>query len=318
MEPLAFVEIVNRHRDVLARHPVYRWPIRVGRGYDADVIVDDPFVAPRHLQIEPAGDGRYAVSDLQSLNGISVSPSERRISAAEVGPDDLVRLGRTQIRIRAPSYPMSEERPLRAAAFYRRPSVFALAAAVVIALILWNLWIMTSDQEEKYTIWLSVLPLLAAVAVWISIWSLVSRTVGGRSNFAAHGFVACAGFAALALSETLFEYLSFGFDLRWIQYLSFAAGAAIFAYMVYRHLRLNSRALRRTLAIAGVVVSIVLYGAAAGLQVATELAQEGLQRYDGSVKAPMFLFVSGASPEAFVSDGESLKRKVDAAARVER
>ena len=39
MEPLAYVEVVDRHLDVLSRHPVHRWPLKIGRGYDADVIV---------------------------------------------------------------------------------------------------------------------------------------------------------------------------------------------------------------------------------------------------------------------------------------
>lgn len=313
MDALAFVEIVDRHRDVLGRHPVYRWPVRVGRSYEADVILEDPFVAARHLQIEPAGDGRYAVTDLQSVNGIFVSPSEQRIAAAEVGPDDLVRLGRTQIRIRPPSYPVAEERPMRATAVYRRPAAFLTAAAVATALAFWNLWVMTTEEEEKYTIWFSSIPLFVAVAVWISVWSLVGRATGGRANFAAHGFVACVGFTLLMLAEIFFTYLSFGLDARWLQHAGTVAGAALFAYMIYRHLRLNSRAALRRLAITGAVVSVLLYAGVTGMQFATESAQEGAQRFDGALKAPVFLFVAGRAPEALVADSQSLKRKVDAA-----
>ena len=60
MEPLAFVEIIDRHKDVLARHAVYRWPATIGRGYGADVIVDDPYIAPVHVTIEPATDEEQA------------------------------------------------------------------------------------------------------------------------------------------------------------------------------------------------------------------------------------------------------------------
>ena len=78
MEPLAFVEIVDRHGDVLARHPVYRWPASIGRGYQADVIIDDAFVAPVHAAIElhkrrlqlflPADDGFDGFDDLAALD----------------------------------------------------------------------------------------------------------------------------------------------------------------------------------------------------------------------------------------------------------
>lgn len=317
MEPLAFVEVLGRHNDVLARHAVYHWPARVGRGYDTDVILDDRFVAAQHLRIEPAADGRFALTDLQSLNGLSLPPSNQRVSAAEVGPDDVVRLGQTQLRIRAPSYAVRAERPLRATAMYRRPVAFAIMAAVLLGLAFWNSWVVATHEEERAVLAFSIVLIFVAAGIWVSIWALVSRTVGGRSNFSGHGFVACAGLTALALWGTLTEYLSFGFDAHWLKHFGTLGAAAIFAYMVYRHLRLNSRAARRRLGIAAMIVSVTAYGVAAGFQIASESARQGVQRYNQALKAPLFLMVSGVSPEAFVAEGETLKRKVDAMARVE-
>jgi len=317
VEALAFVEVLGRHDDVLARHPVYRWPARAGRGYDADIILDDPFVAPRHLQIEPAADGRFKVSDLQSANGISLPPSARRVSSVEVGPDDVVRLGRTQIRIRTPSYAVRPEVALRAAALYRRPVSFVVMAAVLLALVAWSAWVSTTQQEERAFLVFPTVGMGLAVAVWISIWSLVSRTVGGRANFAAHGFVACAALTALALADTLIDYLSFGFQARWLSPLGAVAAGAIVAYMLYRQLRLNSRASPRRLGITAVVVTVAALGATAGLGIVSESGQERVQRYDATLKPPAFLMVHGIVPEAFISEGERLKRRVDAMARAQ-
>ena len=47
-------QILSRHRDVVARQRCEGAEIRIGRAYDNDVIVDDPYVAPRHLRIYPA------------------------------------------------------------------------------------------------------------------------------------------------------------------------------------------------------------------------------------------------------------------------
>jgi hypothetical protein len=317
VEPLAFIEVLGRHNDVLARHPVYRWPVRAGRGYDVDVILDDPFVAPRHLQIEPAVDGRFRVTDLQSVNGITLPPSAQRVEAAEVGPDDIVRLGQTQIRVRATGYEVRPELALRALAWYRRALSFAIMSAALLGLVVWNAWITTTQQEERALLVFPALGVGIAVAVWISIWSLVSRTVGGRSNFAAHGFIACAGLTALALADALAEYLAFGFHARWLDYAGALASAAVFAYMFYRHLRLNSRASRRSLGIVSVIVSVAAFGGAAGLEMAGESGKEGVQRYDQTLKPPAFLMVHGVTPEAFIGEGEQLKSKVDAMARAQ-
>ncbi len=317
MEPLAFVEVLGRHNDVLVRHPVYRWPAQAGRGYDMDVILDDPFVAPRHVQIEPVADGRFRVSDLQSVNGMSLPPSARRVGSAEVGPDDVVRLGQTQIRVRAPSYAVRPERALHATALYRRPLAFAVTAAALIALVVWSAWIQTVSRDEKALLVFPAVGICVAIGAWISVWSLVGRTVGGRANFAAHGSVACAGVTALALMGTLAEYLSFGFDVRWIEYVGVIVAGAIFVYMIYRHLRLNSRAPRKSLGIASAIASVAVCGAVAGLQVASESGREGRLRYDQTLKPPAFLWVTGVTPAAFLAEGERLKNKVDAVARAE-
>jgi hypothetical protein len=314
---LAFVEIVGRHGDALARHAVYRWPACVGRGYDNEVILDDPFVAARHVRIEPGADGRFALTDLQSLNGIALVPSGRRVSEAAIGPDDLVRLGQTQIRVRAPTCAVRPEVPLRATAINRRPVAFGAMAAVLLGLTFWHLWVVATHQEERAFLALSIVLIAVAAGIWVSIWSLVSRTLGGRWNFSAHGFVACAGLTALALWDTVIEYVSFGFDAH-LKYAGTAGAAAIFAFMLYGHLRLNSRGARRKLGIAAVIVSVTTYGVAVGFQMASERARPGVQNYDRIVKAPFFLMVPGVTPEAFISEGEALRRKVDALARTER
>ena len=312
MEPLAFIEILGRDGEVAARHPVHRWPATAGRGYSADVIIDDPFVAPLHVRIEPAAYGRFRVADLQSVNGIALLPSEQRVAAAEAGPDDVVRLGRTQLRIRTPSYAVRPEATLRAASFYRRPFAFVAMAAALLAITVWNAWLMTTTQEERAFLVYPALMVCTGVGVWISVWSLVGRTVGGRANFTAHGFVACAALAALALSDALFEYLSFGFSARWPGYFGTAVTVALSAYMIYRHLRLNSRAPRRRLGIIAAAVSLAAYGAGAGIEMAGESGRGGAQRYSETLKPPAFLWVRGVAPEAFLSDAGRLKRKVDA------
>jgi hypothetical protein len=315
VEPLAFIEVVGRHNEVQARHAVYAWPAQVGRGYDAQVILDDPFVAPRHMSIEPAEDGGFRVSDLQSLNGISLPPSAKRIAEARVGPDDLVRLGRTQIRVRPLSYAVRPEAPLRATAPYRRPAAFVAAATILLGLTLWSAWIATTSRDEWAQILIPGVGLSVAVGVWISVWSLVGRIVGGRANFAAHGFVACALLAASALAGTVFEYLSFGFNEHWLGHAGTALLAALTMYMLYRHLRLNSRATRKTLGVVATGIVAAGFGVVVGLQQATETRFEGKQRFDHALKSPAFLWVPGITPEAFLAEGQKLRQNADALAR---
>jgi len=315
VEPLAFVEVLGRHGDVLARHPVHAWPAHVGRGYDLEVILDDPYVASRHARIEPGADGRFRIIDLGSLNGLSLSPSWRRVADAELGPDDIVRLGRSQVRVRTPAYAVAPERQMRAASPYRRPAAFVAVALLLLALVAWNAWLGTSSRQEWTGLIMPILAFAAAVTIWIAVWALVGRTVGGRANFAAHGFVACAALAGVQVAGAAFEYLSFGFHAHGLDLAGNAAVAALVAYALYRQLRLNSRAPRRTLAAIAVAVVAAGVGLLVGINRSQESRRENLLSYDATIKPPAFLWVRGIAPEVFLARGASLRSRADALAQ---
>ena len=70
MEQVIWVEILSRHHDVLERHRCTGPEIRIGRGYDNDVVLDDPYVAPRHLRVFRGATGTLVAEDAGSANGL--------------------------------------------------------------------------------------------------------------------------------------------------------------------------------------------------------------------------------------------------------
>jgi hypothetical protein len=302
---------LGRHGEVLARHAVWRWPSRIGRGYEMDVILDDPFVAAAHVEIRDTPEGRFAIDDLRSLNGMRVLPSSETRTSAEIGPEDIVRIGHTQFRIRPRFYAVAGERRIRQGAAYRGAVMFTIAAAIVVATLVWDAFLTTSHRDEKALTAVSVFTVVAAGAMWIAIWSLVGRTAGRRANFAAHGFVACAGVLALQLWTTSTGYLAFGLDAGWLETLSVVGAASLFGYIVYRHLRLASRAKRRAHATVAACVAIVAFGGGSLLMNLMGAMDPAAQSHSYSLKAPFFLLVRGMSPADYLARSSDLKRTVD-------
>jgi pSer/pThr/pTyr-binding forkhead associated (FHA) protein len=107
---MIWVEILSRHRDVVARHRCDGAEVRIGRGYDNDVIVDDPYVAPHHLRVFRDEDGRLVAEDLGSANGLYTGDGERREKRIAIDGDRPLRIGRTQLRIRESSHVVAPER----------------------------------------------------------------------------------------------------------------------------------------------------------------------------------------------------------------
>jgi len=303
--------VVGRHGEVLARHAIWRWPSRIGRSYDMDVILDDAFVAAAHVEIRETPEGRYAIEDLRSLNGMRVLPSSAKQSSAEIGPEDIVRIGHTQFRIRPRSYVVGGERRIRQGAAYRGSLMFLIAVVMVLAMFMWDAFLTASHRDEKALTALSVFTVVAAGAMWIAIWSLVSRTAGRRANFSAHGFVACAGVLALQIWTTSMGYLAFGLDAGWLEILSVAGAAALFGYIVYRHLRLASRAKRQAHAIVAACIAIITFGGGSLLVNLVGAMDPAAQSHSYSLKAPFFLVVRGISPAEYIARSRDLKHAVD-------
>lgn len=73
------------------------WKLTIGRGIDADVIVDNTAISREHTSIE-LKDGRYILSDLGSLNGTFVNGNkiDRGVYITE---DDNIKLGKFKLAV---------------------------------------------------------------------------------------------------------------------------------------------------------------------------------------------------------------------------
>ena len=98
---MIWVEILSRHRDIAARVRIAGPEARIGRGYDNDVIVDDPYVAARHLRVFRDEAGQLVAEDMGSVNGTFLDGSKSRLARIVVDGTKPIRIGQTYLRVRA-------------------------------------------------------------------------------------------------------------------------------------------------------------------------------------------------------------------------
>ena len=72
-------------------------PMIVGRSRRCDVVLEDPTVSRRHLELRPAGHGQWLALDVGSLNG--TWRHNRRVGRTLVVPGDELWLGSCPIRL---------------------------------------------------------------------------------------------------------------------------------------------------------------------------------------------------------------------------
>src|SRR5262249_17971492 len=107
---MIWVEILSRSHAVTARHRCAGPDVRIGRSYDNDVVVDDPYVDPHHLRIARDEAGALVAEDLGSVNGLYDVQTSHRMKWLVVDGDRLVSIGRTCLRIREANYAVAAAR----------------------------------------------------------------------------------------------------------------------------------------------------------------------------------------------------------------
>lgn len=311
MKPLAWIEVIDRHGDVASRHPLHAYPAKIGRGYSCDVVLDDPHIAACHLEISALEAGCYQLTDLSSLNGMTIDAHRGRQADARVSADNVVRIGHTQLRIRPADFTVAAEKPLPADTWRRKWTALLLAVPFLMLAYFTSLWA-EYDRAESYKLLLQpMLVGLPFLLVWVAFWSILKR--GGWANFTAHGVITCFGLGSLLLlDEPLLSYIGFAFNSGFISnLLSFVAEPLAVGVMLYHHVRLVSRSRPRNV---GLIVSVLMLASSGLFYVNDKLSDENdftNMSYSRTVAPPALVLVKGKTSEAFILDAAKLKASAD-------
>jgi type III secretion system (T3SS) inner membrane Yop/YscD-like protein len=312
--PVIWVEILSRHHDVAARHRCAGPVIRIGRGYDNDVVIDDPYVAPRHLIVRRREDGALVAEDAGSANGMLAEPGGEKHQRLVVDGARVIRIGRTRLRIRDTLHAVAPERVLRAPERLW-PAVLALTGTVL-ALQALTMWLGETVEPKlsRYAMTLLGLPLF--ILGWTSVWAILSRIFAGHAQFARHLFIALCGLLAVYLYDALIEYGAFAFSWASLAVYRYVGMWLIVAALCLFHLRAINPA---RLQLKGGVVAAL---AATAIAMQTLSQSEARSGYDGQsyvrlLKPPAFRFASPRNENAFFDGVERLKGRLDRARKEE-
>lgn len=209
-ERLALIERLDRDGRVCQTVEVRSWPATVGRGFDNDLVLDDPHVAPAHVQIAPGDDGALRLSVLDGArNPVRVGNQGLVAGASLALPRGSWSIGPVRLRVRWPGEALAAER--------RWQPLTAGRGGVLAALLLWAMvaaeMALGFDPGVPPTTWL--VPLLSVPLVlmlWAGLWGLLSKLFQHRFEFWPHVAIA----ARWGLASTVLRWgapmLAFAFS----------------------------------------------------------------------------------------------------------
>lgn len=311
MDEVVHVEVLGRHGEVVARFAATRFPVRIGRAYDNDVIVDDPLVAPHHAVVERTADGGLELADAGSRNGVFRAGASARVARERVDGDARYRIGRTELRIRAAGHPVPAELADDRGERWSSPVVAVVALLVAAAAVLVNEWSDTFERTETAKLVMPAVLAVIAILVWSGGWGLAGRLLNGERRFAAHLAVAAVMLIGVLVVAVVGDYLAYAVSAPGLRHWLVPAVGAVLAWGIWRHLYLVARVPGRRVAMAAVAVAAVLVGAAALVRyvnVVDDLAQLEFLKV---VKAPVARVAEGREVAEFFGAAARLRGELE-------
>ncbi|NPU64525.1 FHA domain-containing protein [Bradyrhizobium sp. 83012] len=308
---MIWIEILSKHRDVAGRFRVDAAEISIGRGYDNHVILDDPYVAARHVRIFRDEEGRLVAEDLGSANGLYLGRSKSRKPQLVLDGSEPIRVGQTLLRVRDAGHAVEPER-LAGSERGALPIVAAIVlGAALVALNAILVWFAQTSEPHLSDYLVPTLTLIGVVVAWVGVWALLARLFSGRSHFLRHLLIAQAGLVAFFLYSELAQIASFALTWTTVFTYGYVVSWVVFAAICFLHLR----EVGRTHMIAkGIVVGVLLMVAIAvqSLQRSEAFTNSGRPNISHVLMPPSLRLVPLRTEQTFMDDVAGLKARLDA------
>ncbi|MGZ5035410.1 MAG: FHA domain-containing protein [Usitatibacter sp.] len=310
MGAVMWIEVLSRHGEVAARERIDAQEARIGRAFDNDVVIDDAHVAPHHLRIYRGEDGELVAEDLGTLNGLFPEHGPKRVERLSLAKEPGIRIGRTTLRVHDAAHPVPAEKLLTPPRAHARWAA-GLAGALLLALLVLQ-WLDLTAEPSVNLLLLPLLGFVTVVALWTSLWAMLSRIFFGQARFSLQLRIALTACIAFLAWDQLTETMAFSFAWRDIAEYAGLGAWAVLAATCYAHLRsIGPRHMRAAM---GLVVALV--GAGAALQyLGKDEARKllGQRATLGDLRPPQFRLVPLASADAFFKKAEGARISVDKA-----
>lgn len=194
------VQVGSRHGRTAEIHKSRGQDVKIGRGFNNDLVLTDPYVTPDQLRITNA-DGQWFVEVLDDTNPVLLNGNAVRGDTEQIKPGDKLKVGRTNLFIFSEAHPVEATHKLLLSSWLHGDNAGLLVPfSLLILVCLLDMFVdyinyATTDEWSVYLYGGVALGVL--ILLWAGAWALLGRIIRHQSYFATQLRVTSAVFGAV-------------------------------------------------------------------------------------------------------------------------
>ena len=302
------IEEINRLGHIVNRHKYDQFPIKVGRGYQNDLILSDPFVSPEHVIISAVENG-WCAEDQNSENGIRLKLHSTDSHTTQLQSGDEIILGKTRLRLLSPQHPIAATHlmPTKASLpkIISQPAIAATTIIVTLVILILDAQLSSTKQLGFDKLLANTLPTFIFALIWAGIWTFVGRVIIHRASFLPHFIAALLIFLISMLTATLTEYITYNSNGELIgTIIEFLVVGITLTVLFYINLSNSTNISRRSILVTShsVAWSMLLVGLF--MQYVNQPEFRTSPDYPKELKAPFAKLANSKTLDEFVKSSE--------------
>lgn len=308
------IEEISRGHKLLGRHKFAQERIGIGRGYNNDIILDDPHVCPDHLSFSFDGT-HWLVQDENSVNGSFLEDGKRDADQHIINSGDVISFGKSQIRVVFPNHPVEESvafSPFESLINFARHPAVLTSSILLFAFVAGFIFYLSKPLEVTPVQFLvPAIGMSLLFALWPLGVALVSHLTKHEARVMSQLGVCFLFYNAMWVFDVFESFLSFNLSSNWsiigiIAIIPIALSFGLFWLNSYIGFHMSQR--RRVMVAAA--ITTLIFGGSFVVQLSNKPEFRAAPSYNSTLMPSSFLVASGSDVNTFVADSAKLFGKV--------
>jgi hypothetical protein len=304
------IEEISRNKKLIARHKFLTNKVTLGRGYTNNIILSDPHICPEHLTIEYE-DENWVIRDNHSINGCFLAEGKTNADQHIVHSGDIIRLGKSYIRILFPNHPVAKTVPFSTFEnlidFLSKPAVLTFNLCIF-TLIAGLMFYLNQPSEVNVT---QVIVRAIGITLLFALWPLLMAIIAHFNKHEARVFtqlaISFAFFNLMWLSDIIESIIAFNTSADWpFSSLIALIQIALAFLMIWLNCYIGFHMSQRKRTLIALSITSLIFGGAYMIEISKQPEFSTLPNYNATILNPLFKFSPSSTVDEFINDTNKL------------